>query len=1022
MWRLDSPNEYMKKVLSPAHKAFLESGGILPDEFTRYMLELDASPADIKEAIARIPSVWDQIRVKNAKYERLCSRLKSEHAAKSQLLLDESARQLLLKAVQDRRQKEDRKRLQEVQEGLSVVVSRKGFITNDELDELVNRARKSGLSRDDVVNFVKHSKLRVKEEEPPVKLDKGLPDATRKQIQNNLAFFGNRDLYDYLDLQVGSDKTAIAAKWREKEDAVRKQNHDDARAANGRILGFVKQHMIDGDPALYEASLLYETAEKMRDMVVMATKDGFVDEMKYRKLVKHGMTKHGMTEELVRQYIVGLAHEFGAKVAPKPIGPTISCARCTMVSPLESGRSHCENCGDALWSECPKCSARTPTAEQRCSKCGFEVQAHSRVQLLFREIELYLEEGVLETAASKLTELEAIWKPDEKTQALRKAISSRRKAAQAEMAELDAALAQRKLNMARHLLVKLGLHEADQKLPNGITGKDMMQQVVADLRKATLLVQKARHTEDTGQLDNAAVLYLKAKALSTDLEEIDQGLARCPPSPPTSLSVRVLRGSVVLEWSRSSSKGDIKYIVMRSTSIGGHKTTSSEELSTTRDTSFTDKNPPIAIELRYKVLSVRDKARSRAVESALVHVIADVRDLKLRAADASVSGTWSLPAPNLHVRVFRNEGRSLPKTGVGTEIPVSGNRSFVDQGVSNGTQYTYRVVSVLDLPDGTALKSRGIQESCCPQEPPLPVTDLRILVREKEIEFIWTPPPRGEILIARSASAPSWAGKELAKSALDSRIHVVSESLSGAATDTILAGKPVFYTPITVLGDQMIAGSSQRFIALPQFEQLKAEHFGSYVQLTWTWSDRCAGAFVAWRHDAFPSAPSDISATTLRISRAEYESKGGVRVDASEAESYKFAVYPHVMVSGTDFFGSGIQAEVGAGASIALHYSITRKRFGAAVILELWASESIPELPELVLVARSGGIQPLRAEDGEPTLVLSGYEVPTSGRSRHNVPLDGIKRPVFLRLFFRDESEGKRYEIVDPKANECKVR
>jgi hypothetical protein len=250
---------------------------------------------------------------------------------------------------------------------------------------------------------------------------------------------------------------------------------------------------------------------------------------------------------------------------------------------------------------------------------------------------------------------------------------------------------------------------------------------------------------------------------------------------------------------------------------------------------------------------------------------------------------------------------------------------------------------------------------------------------------------------------------------------------SGRCLEPSLPGEPTYFVPVTSRGDRAVVGDAVRFVAIADVDGLEVEPLGAYVQLRWRWPYRCALAQVCWRDDAAPTSATDPKASTRPVSRADYERHGGARVERAGAGA-RFAVFAVAELDGVRHFSPGFhpgcRAEPRAARPpVAVAYDVSRGLIRRDTLtLTLRAAEDVADLPEIVVVGKPGETRPRNADDG--VVLARLHSVALAAGAAHSVPvkLDGIRRPAYLRLVFRDPAAYDRFRLEDPEPARLRIR
>lgn len=1021
MWKFE-PDEYMKRVMIPAADAF-KGEGKLPDLFARYNLELNVSDEkDIQEAVRTVNSFWIKQK-NNGKYARLVESLMKEAGpgGKNDLrvLVTPEVRAVQQAAVEEQRKKERGHRFDELKSSIGVVAA-KGHITPQEREGLMARFLKAGFTADEI-----NSHIRVPERETSKKLptDEGLNSVIRNQIRTNLATLKKTNLYEFLDLRQTAKPDEIKRRHSEMyADWDRKQN-DFIKSAAQALLSIVHTHLLSG-MAKYEAARVYDVLDRLRPEVKLAAIDKRVSREEFNHLLALA-TKQGLEKSLATEFILTLAEECGAAVEWAAGGETIRCSNC--FADRAKTEEKCTVCGADLWTDCPKCKTRLTISESACGKCGFVVANLLQVRLLIRKAQLALDDGAITEAATHAREAERLWGKQGEVAAVLEKIAARQKEIDGTRRRLDEMLAKKQFFAARGLAAELIRTAPDYSGRDGKTATDLKNEIDGQIKQVEAALQRARSHEQNNRTDQAVFDYQEALQLAADADEARQGLSRCPPDPAQNVRASTHDDHVLVEWTTSKAVGNLEYIIVRREGRAPTAPDDGETVTRTTATSSRDGTVHPGKFVFYSVFAERGGTVSRAASTGGVLVTREVAYVKLEAGDASVRGAWDFDVAEGRVRVYCREG-AAPDQRTGREVPLASPQNFIDTKVQNGRLYYYRILVEYRDVRGQSVFTPGLVSSIKPDRPPKAVEHLLVTFDEGALKLVWTRPPHGKVSIYRSALAPEWkSGTQISienLASLGPRLESKSES---EAVDPSPPATPAYYVPVTIAGDVVIVGASRRFAALPDVSNLVAEDFGHYLQLRWQWPSGYRSALVTWRPDVFPQDAFDAAAVKRRISKGEYERQGGFRVENPGKSCYKFVVFAAIEVDVETVYSAGVRegarAELRSVSPITVSYTLSRGTFRRGrFMLMLSAEQSVASLPEVVIVAKRGDLQPLRSDDGSVIASFNGVNLPTNTKVRFQFELNGAQRPLYLRAFFRDPASYQSYRLIDPSPEQLRIR
>lgn len=1023
MWTFNA-DDYAKQVLSPAVATFTNEGKV-PDYFQRYNLPLDISDKDeIAKAIRAVTNFLNK-RKQHPRDKQLVSVLlaRKEQQEARRVLLDPEAR-LALRAVVEAERKKLREAQYEALDKSIGVVSGKGYLTPNECSVLVARFCTDGLSETEIKTRIR---VPIREVSSSLPTDQGLPKAICSQIRSNLAVLKKGDLYEFLDVRSNVSKAELARRYRKVEEEWRPRPANFHKTAAGDLLGIIKTHMIDGDRSRYDTAREWEIVQELRFEVELAGADKRIDRDEFKHLLKVAADL-GLSDEKATDYIISLAQDpkIGAAVEWAIAEESIRCANCAAAIPKNGHPQRCTVCGAELWITCPKCKNRSLASDAACGSCGFRTSDLPRVRFLSRKAMLALEDGRLDDALQSAREAERLWGRHGELDTLLHSIEIRVREIEDLVKQVEQALAARQLFSARDLASMLHTTSPDRTLSDGRDVVALVQDLDGQLRRVEDCLARGRSHERDHREKEAVFAYQDALAIASDVQDAIQALARIPPKPVSRVSATVSARHVTIQWTPSPAVGEIRYAVVRSENRPATTRDEGTVVARTRSTSSMDEGVEAGALVFYTVFTERGGTPSRAVSSPGILVTREIQGLMIQTADAVVTGTWE-PLARGRPRIFRAEEISTGKLSERTEIPLSGPAAFTDRDVKNGCTYYYHVRVQYIGAENKPVLTDGQVKVACPDMPPAPVESLKIQIANGAHHLSWEPPGRGVVSVYRSSSRPPWpSGTSLpiaTLAALGSPLPTRSDS---QVVDTSSPVGVVYYVPVTVAGETAIVGEVRRYATLPDVMNLQVEDFDRYLLLKWEWPPGCAVARVAWREDDYPVDGGDPRATIQQTTRAEYDRLGGYRIEDPARAPHRFVVFATMRFDGEMMESPGIdpgaRKEVRTVSPVKVSYGLTRGILRRNHIkMTLSAEEDISELPEIVLVAKRGTLQPIRSADGTVLERLSGISLGANSRQSYNVSLGSLRPPLYLRAFFIDPESNRRFHLADPPPAQMKV-
>jgi hypothetical protein len=396
----------------------------------------------------------------------------------------------------------------------------------------------------------------------------------------------------------------------------------------------------------------------------------------------------------------------------------------------------------------------------------------------------------------------------------------------------------------------------------------------------------------------------------------------------------------------------------------------------------------------------------------------DVSNLVLEAGDGVVRGYWEFDGADGRVRVFRREGLPPGEYGGGVEVALIGSQSFEDRAVSNGRRYYYRVVVEYLSRAGSPVLTPGVCGVAAPEVPPQPVEACQISFEQGVLHVKWTPPRLGAVRIYRTEERPEWRSGDLLPTDRLAGLGVLLKSsrLEGMAYDDRPPEKTAFYVPVTITGDLAVMGRPEFYVAAGEVSKLKARHDGSQIQLQWQWPAGCDLALVTWREDAHPRGPDDKTAHWRKVTRGEYQKQNGFRTPAPAKTRCYFVVYAAVNIDGEMFYSAGkspgARYELLPRASLTVTYSISRGGWrGRRATIRLNSEKDVERLPDIVVVAGRGDLEPLSIEAGVEVGRVRGVSLRANVAASYPLSAKSLTAESRLRAFFSDPQPAGGMEL-----------
>ncbi|MEI6512604.1 MAG: zinc ribbon domain-containing protein, partial [bacterium] len=798
-----------------------------------------------------------------------------------------------------------------------------------------------------------------------------LPPHKAKTIAENCQKLGKSNLYDYLgvDLSYAEDDARLTSAKKAHEDEKNRLGNTGLDGAlkpiHGNLIASIEELLLK-DPMRRRQYLRTIGEERIRPML-----DAL--DMKIRSEKDKKLTPS--EKILTADYIETLLRSVEGTI-PKPVAmqiilertrsegysiqmpsiPTdeVVCPSCQKPNPKEAVTCIC---GYAFRIACPKCGNVFASRVGRCDKCGLDADTAASFSYTLSEVRRLIKANALSDAQNLIAKAKVdVGSGNTELRELEDLLQRGRGNIDQVLHDARTAVSERQLFKAQQLLESLL-----QKDRSNADATTLLKVVFNGIDDVKSLLSKARQEEAAGRKEEAARDYAGIVIICTDCSEASDALRRLPPSPPSSLTVSLDQRRVSLQWHASSSQGVSGYAIVRK--VGGTPSLrqDGDDVAQTTATMFDDLKAPVGMACFYAIFAVRgDVFSSTGAISSPVLVTSDVEGLSVIPSDGLINLSWSLPGKVLGIQVVRRTDRAPSSPVDGDNIPISNQTTAVDRQVTNGQTYYYGVFCQFRGTDGKAKLSNGAIISARPEPLPTALASFRLILDEKKVKASWTPPLCGEVSIVRSRQPLSMKqGASITKSQVDSLGILLRSIGENEAIDEKPEQAVAYYTALTINAQIAVVGVTQKFANLPDVTATRLEKNAGVLQAYWKWPPETTVAMVGWRSDSYPTGIDDSKATMVRLTIAEFNSKGRFVLPISGDTDCYLSVFAGLVAPDGDVFAcgqsDGAKAFSTGEAQITVTYTV-KKGFLSSKRKLVFVASCDCLLPSAVIVAKPGAL------------------------------------------------------------------
>lgn len=980
------------------------------------LLDLNIDPPE-----TNIRVIEEAIRIKTGKWSKMRNHPAKGIKAQSYLdMLPEIRKVMLDDALRKAEADEARQIVSRIEKEkfkkLDVTIkflSAKKRITQKEFMELVKKFEE--ISEADIR---KRIKVPIVEEEKTQKPKKELEKTTSKDILKNLEIIGKTSLYDFLEIPPTSSLKALQDRTKEIHEQIRKISQKTADVtAKGKLIGhclsiFRSEEMRDA----YETSLARANLEKLNELIELAGSGNHIEAAVFDQIVKQAV-EMGIDREEAKQYILDLCKKRKLSVATPEKMSVEAMKQCGVCNVLNlSTAVHCENCGNPLEQACLKCGAKNSSTVRICSKCGFNVGDIPLVNNLIRKGRLALAQKELDAAMTSFRQAEVYWPDHPDIPKYIQSVLAEKKTLAKIVDSLHDAVKNKLFYQARDRLLKL--KQIDAAHPDLTLEATVNQKIAA----AEAFLDKAGASRNENDIIDALT---QALSESKDCQEAIDKLSAIPPEPPQKLQASSSGRSITLRWQKSRSRGDITYRVVRKTDTQPGSPNDGEIIAETVNLNVDDAQTTPGVFYFYTVYSIRGRVFSRSGPVAgPVFRIGEIENLQIVPGDSRINIQWDSPGKAIDFEVYRKKGSTPLKRGDGQRLSARPD-GITDHGLNNDTLYGYRIIAVYRDENGNKCYSNGVDCRSRPKEPPKPILNLQAQKRVNDIEFTWSHPPKGTVLLFRSDSefniseGTTLPVGKIAKLGL----QIPIQSMNRTTIQLNFQGV-VHVIPVTVEDEIAVIGRAIQVTSIADVSNLKSELNSGKLYVEWEWPPGAKTVLVAYRHNVFPSSPDDKSAVRIVVTYEQYKKESAFVIHKPEKKDYCFFVYVKVEEKDKTLYstGKGLIAQGSEIKEIKYRIKVSKNLLGRVkkAVLIVNSKDGDTPLPETVLVKKLGAL-PLNRSGGNTIYTIEDGVVIRSRDTKFDIPLSELSKNAYAKLFFTDENKNAKFRLISAGKNDLKL-
>lgn len=877
----------------------------------------------------------------------------------------------------------------------------KGAVFEEEVKAL--QGKFGTFSRDEIMKRIKVPvRLNKKNSLSKIVSEKKIDDTILNKIKTNLDIIKEKSLYDFLRVSKDSPIGVLKMASKYKYEEIRKIAAKDAiNTASSILQGLCDDIFRDEESKkAYDTALKSENIKYLEVALEISASKGYISSEEFDNLIA-SLVADGFEKEEAKHYIKSICAN--KKISLQvPVNLSLNfMERCSVCGSVNYKASKfCYNCGSPLKISCPKCHRIVNSSNEFCNNCGTNIKSILKAAKIITDAERCISGGNIEKAYFLISEALTLQPENEKALELMKSIKNKRIIMLDREGKIQSLIGKRQYYSAMKELIALkqinysSLVEAFESL---ISNK------IVEVEKE---LENAHATNDKEELDK---VYSSVLNICSDCQEALNWMGKYPPEAPKFLQYKVVSDGINIKWNSSSVNKNIAYRVIRKMRTEPSSIEDGKFLYETHENEITDYTAEPGQSYYYAVFAVSGGSiysRTFSVAGPVMR-IADVDDIEVEAECGKVILSWTTSTKTREVEVWRKEGEVPLKRGDGIKLKDVSLFGVEDTGLSNGSNYGYRIISIYRDVRDNEIASEGITCFGRPILPPEVITDAKlsniaggIRVNFKRKSF------SGKVYILYSNEPFDFEEGQVIKrdklSKIGNKAVIKKEGLCDIKDidDGIL-----FILPVVSEGDIASVGKQVHISFLKDVENLTGYIFNKKVYLQWRWPEGINKVLIGWRCDDFCEGVSDYKAKYKAITFDEYSKASAFVFDKLDITNYFFTVFTVKENRYIKKYSYGRDCKIKNMGFFEVYYEIRRSKgiFGlnkgiTFVIKNEFMDEDIPKY---ILVGNMKS-EPLTINDGN--IVYRGND--------EKVILNSIDEEMFIRPFLEENRENEKYKFM----------
>lgn len=736
----------------------------------------------------------------------------------------------------------------------------------------------------------------------------------------------------------------------------------------------------------------------------MALSNSRVIEPKMKEaLVDAACSAHKITPSEASTYISNYCELMDYQEKDK----SIVCGLCNTQNPV--GTLICTNCGKPLVIICPECETSNSNAAKNCVKCGFDLTKMDRALELISNAKKLWNEKKQDEAEKALKEANLYWPKHPEILELEKTINDAKQKFKNTLAEINAAISEKKFYLAQ---LKISQAKSD----GFVIGQDVETKVSGVINQVEAGIKKL----DTLSGDSAFTFLVDLLDDISDSVELNKKIQQYPPEASGSISVTRTQGTCSFKWQASSSKGGIKYCLVRKQNAAPNSATDGEVIYSGNELSCSDSSLKKATVYHYALFVIRAGVSSKATYVSEPIVIVDnVTNVKTIGGDGIISLSWDKSATISEVRVGICKSNSQPQD-LSSYQSVTNNRTdgIIIPNLQNGARY-WISVSACHTVSGKAYPAEPIFVSSVPQKPADPIVGFNVQTLGETFHATWER-AEWDVVLFSSPTKPTYTPKvvynyeEFKKDYQPITLSLIN--MKEAEFSLNFIGQ-TYIIPGQINASNLILNDYYYISNVPMAEEPSFDINSSRTEIyvNFNWPKKMDKSLIVFRADDYPENYDDPLAKKVECNKRQYDTNGGVMITNAPMGKLYALIYIYFESAEQRIYSSPLKMIIQNEELRDVYYSFKYKKKGLfskkrSLTLTIRSSGEFV-LPAFCIIGKYKSV-PLNRADGD---IICSVSTDTDVNNSYTVEfeVDEIRPDTRIKMFLMNDKHYRFFKLLN---------